>query len=171
MSQAQIPHLATRTRPNILIALWFILLSALCFHCPWSIACYICGERVLWNFYYLLWDQTCPQECIPESQTTRSRNLTVMVRMVLTQLTPGDTPCPREGAVAVLCWSSHEVIPHVQGKRNPSKTVGDTRGHQRADTLKPYSQETSQSNYTRTTALSNSMKLSHASGATQDVYV
>ena len=46
--------------------------------------------------------------------------------------------------------------------------VGVARGHQRADTLKPYSQKTSQSNHTRTTALSNSMKLSHARGATQD---
>ena len=46
--------------------------------------------------------------------------------------------------------------------------VGVVRGHQRADTLKPYSQKTSQSNHTRTTALSNSMKLSHACGATQD---
>ena len=46
--------------------------------------------------------------------------------------------------------------------------VGVTRGHQRADTLKPYSQKTSQSNHTRKTALSNLMKLSHASGATQD---
>ena len=46
--------------------------------------------------------------------------------------------------------------------------VGVGRGHQRADTLKPYSQKTSQSNHTRTTALSNSMKLSHAHGATQD---
>ena len=55
-----------------------------------------------------------------------------------------------------------EEIPLVQGKRNPSKTVGVARGHQRADTLKPYSQKTSQSNHTRTTALSNSMKLSHA---------
>ena len=61
-----------------------------------------------------------------------------------------------------------EEIPVVQGKRNPSKTVGVARGHQRADTLKPYSQKTSQSNHTRTTALSNSMKLSHARGATQD---
>ena len=59
-------------------------------------------------------------------------------------------------------------IPHAQGKRNPSKMVGATRGHQRANTLKPYSQKTSQSNHTRTTALSNSMKLSHACGATQD---
>ena len=58
-----------------------------------------------------------------------------------------------------------------QGKRNPSKTVGVARGHQRANTLKPYSQKTSQSNHTRTTALSNSMKLSHARGATQDVRV
>ena len=46
--------------------------------------------------------------------------------------------------------------------------VGVARGHQRADTLKPYSQKTSQSTHTRTTALSNSMKPSHASRATQD---
>ena len=44
-------------------------------------------------------------------------------------------------------------------------------GHQRADTLKAYSQKTSQSNHTRTTALSNSMKLSHARGATQEGWV
>ena len=30
-----------------------------------------------------------------------------------------------------------EKIPLVQGKRNPSKTVGVARGHQREDTLKP----------------------------------
>ena len=65
-------------------------------------------------------------------------------------------------------WSSREEIPHAQGKRNPNKTVGAARGHQRANTLKPYSQKTSQSNHTRTTALPNSMKLSHARGATQD---
>ena len=68
----------------------------------------------------------------------------------------------------MLCWSSHEEIPHAQGKRNPSKMGGVARGHQRANTLKPYSQKTSQSNHTRTTALSNSVKLSHARGATQD---
>ena len=68
----------------------------------------------------------------------------------------------------MLCWSSHEEIPHAQGKRNSSKMVGVATGHQRADTLKPYSQKTSQSNHTRTTALSNSMKLSHAHRATQD---
>ena len=72
-----------------------------------------------------------------------------------------------QGALAALCWSSCEEIPNAQGKRNPSKTVGIARGHQRADTLKPYSQKTSQSNHARTTALSNSMKLSHARGATQ----
>ena len=71
----------------------------------------------------------------------------------------------------MLCWSSREEIPHIQGKRNPSKTVGVARGHQRADTVKPYSQKTSQSNHNRTTALSNSMKLSHAHGATQDRWV
>ena len=32
-----------------------------------------------------------------------------------------------------------EEIPHVQGKRNPSKTVGAERGHQRADRLKSQS--------------------------------
>ena len=46
--------------------------------------------------------------------------------------------------------------------------VGVARGHQRADTLKPYSQKNSQSYHTRTTALSNSMKISHARRATQD---
>ena len=70
--------------------------------------------------------------------------------------------------MAALCWSIREEIPHAQGKRNPSKMVSIARRHQRADTLKPYSQKTSQSNHTRTTALSNSMKLSHARGATQD---
>ena len=64
-----------------------------------------------------------------------------------------------------ILWSSrsmfkvrrggHEEISLVQGKRNPSKTVSVARGHQRADTLKPHSQKTSQSNHTRTTALPN----------------
>ena len=47
-------------------------------------------------------------------------------------------------------------------KQYPSKMVGVARGHQRADTLKPYSQKSSQSHHTRTTALSNSVKLSHS---------
>ena len=70
--------------------------------------------------------------------------------------------------MAALCWSNCEEISHAQGKRNPSKIVGVARGHQKADTLKPYSQKTSQSNHSRTTALSNSMKLSHTHGVTQD---
>ena len=41
-----------------------------------------------------------------------------------------------------------EEIPLIQGKRNPSKMVPVVRGHQRADTLKPYSQKTSQSDHT-----------------------
>ena len=49
--------------------------------------------------------------------------------------------------------------------------VGVARGHQRTDTLKPYPQKSSQSNHTRTIALSNSMKLSHAHGTTQDGWV
>ena len=72
----------------------------------------------------------------------------------------------RSSGCALL--ENHEEIPHAQGKRNPSKTVDVARGHQKADTLKPYSQKTNQSNRTRTTALSNSMKLSHAHGATQN---
>ena len=68
----------------------------------------------------------------------------------------------------MLCWSSREEIPHAQGKRNPSKMVDVSSGHQKADTLKPYSQKTSHSNHTRTTALSNSMKLNHARRANQD---
>ena len=71
----------------------------------------------------------------------------------------------------MLCWNSREEIPHVQGKRNPSKMVGVARRHQRADTLKPYSQKTSQSNYTRITDWFNSVKLSHAHGDTQDRWV
>ena len=39
-------------------------------------------------------------------------------------------------AAAALCWSSPKEIPHVQGKRSPSKMVGVARGHQRADRLK-----------------------------------
>ena len=75
-----------------------------------------------------------------------------------------------QGKEQWLCFAgaAKKRYPHVQGKRNTSKMVGVARGHQRADTLKPYSQKTSQSNHTRTTALSNPMKPSHACGATQD---
>ena len=61
----------------------------------------------------------------------------------------------------MLCWSSSEEIPHVQGKRKPSKMVGVERGHQMADRLKVQSQTTSQSDH-MDHSLSNSMKLSHA---------
>ena len=33
--------------------------------------------------------------------------------------------------------NSREEIPHVQGKRNPSKMASVARRHQRTDTLKP----------------------------------
>ena len=60
----------------------------------------------------------------------------------------GTTPRSRSGgATSSKVKSSYEETPHVQGKRNPSKTVGFARGHQRAD-LKPYSQKTSQSDHT-----------------------
>ena len=50
--------------------------------------------------------------------------------------------------MAALCWRKREERPHVQGKRNTSKTVGVARGHERAVTLKPQSQKTSQSDHT-----------------------
>ena len=72
-----------------------------------------------------------------------------------------------EGREKWLCFAGADIeIPHTQGKRNPSKMVGVAREHPRADTLKPYLEKSGQSNHTRTTALSNSMKLSHARGAT-----
>ena len=77
---------------------------------------------------------------------------------LLRQVLPrGVTPCLRSGAVAVLCWSSREEIIHIQGTRNPTKTVGTGRGHQRADRLKLQSQTTGQPDH-RTTAMSNSTK-------------
>ena len=61
----------------------------------------------------------------------------------------------------MLCWSSSEEIPHVQGKRKPNKMVGVERRHQMAGRLKLQSQTTSQSDH-MDHSLSNSMKLSHA---------
>ena len=57
-------------------------------------------------------------------------------------------PASEVGAAATLSWSSREERPHVQGKRNPSKTVGTKRGDQRADRPKLQSQTTSQSDHT-----------------------
>ena len=45
-------------------------------------------------------------------------------------------PLQGKGQWLHFAGSSREEIPHVQGKRNPSKTVGVARGHQKADTLK-----------------------------------
>ena len=79
-----------------------------------------------------------------------------------------------QGKEQQLCFAGaagKRYLPHAQSKRNPTKMVAVARGHQRADTLKPFSQKTSQSNHTRTTAFSNSMKPTHACGATQDGWV
>ena len=48
-----------------------------------------------------------------------------------------EIPLVQGRTAAALHWSSHEEIPHVQGKRNPTEMVGVARGHQRVDTLKP----------------------------------
>ena len=78
-----------------------------------------------------------------------------------------------QGKEQRLCFAgaAGKRYPMPKVKRNPSKMVGVARGHQRTDTLKPYSQKTSQSNHTRNTALSNLTKLSHACGKTQDGWV
>ena len=62
---------------------------------------------------------------------------------------PGSIPRWRRssGAAASLCLSTSEEVPHIQGKRNPNKTVGVLRGSQRADTLKSESHKTSQSDH------------------------
>ena len=75
-----------------------------------------------------------------------------------------------QGKEQQLCFAGAAVkgYPMPKVKKNSSKMIGVARGHQRAGTLKPYSQKTSQSNHTRTTALSNSMILSHAHGGIQE---
>ena len=54
-----------------------------------------------------------------------------------------------------------EEIPFIQGKRNPSKMVCVARRYQRADTLN-HNHRKLANLITRTTAWSNSVKLSHA---------
>ena len=66
----------------------------------------------------------------------------------------GATPRSRSGGVAMR-------IPLDQVKRNPSKMVGVVRGHRRAGTLN-HNHGKLANLVTQTTALSNSMKLSHA---------
>ena len=75
-----------------------------------------------------------------------------------------------QGKKQRLCFAGAGVKRYLMPKvrETPNKMVGVARGHQRADTLKPDSQKTSQFNHSRTTAFSNSMKLSHAHAATQD---
>ena len=74
-----------------------------------------------------------------------------------------------QGKEQQLCFAGAAVKRYPTPKvRETRKMVGVARGHQRAVTLKPYSEKTSQSNHTRTTAFPNLMKPSHACGATQD---
>ena len=46
-----------------------------------------------------------------------------------------------------LHFAGAAVKRYTMSKINPSEMVGVARGHQRADTLKPYSQKTSQSDH------------------------
>ena len=77
--------------------------------------------------------------------------------------------CPTSKVKSSSCalLEQHEEIPHVQGKRNPSEMVGTERGYQR-ETHWNHNHRQLANLITRTTALSNSMKPSHACGATQD---
>ena len=113
-----------------------------------------------WNTFSLLHDYLLNIFQISVKTTCSKQRLLTLIQL--------RSPCFVDIWQCCAFWSSREEIPHIQGKRNPSKTVCVARGHQRADTLKPYSQKPSQSNYTRTTALSNSVEPSHACGATQD---
>ena len=72
----------------------------------------------------------------------------------------GATSC-KVRSLAALCWSSHEEIPHIQGKRNPSKMVGVQEGI-RDQTHWNHNHRKLANLITRTTALPNSVKLSHA---------
>ena len=67
----------------------------------------------------------------------------------------------RRYATSKVRSEGHEEIPHIQGKRNPSKTVRAERGYQRADRLKPQSQKTKQTNR-MDRSLVELVKLSHA---------
>ena len=58
----------------------------------------------------------------------------------------------------MLCWSSCEEIPYIQGKRNPSKMVGTERGDQRQTDLN-YNHRELANLITWTKVLFNSMKL------------
>ena len=100
-------------------------------------------------------DFAAPQNKVSQCRSVRA------VAPAQPRVARGATPHPRYRAAAALCWSSHEEIPHVQGKRNPRKMIGAERGHQRADRLKPQSQTTSQCDHTDH-SLFHSMKLSHA---------
>ena len=61
----------------------------------------------------------------------------------------------------MLCWSSCEEIPNVQGKRNPNKIVGLPEGI-RGQTYYNHNHSKLVNLITWTTALSKAMNLSHA---------
>ena len=61
-----------------------------------------------------------------------------------------EEPPHNQGKEEQLCFAGAAMkrYPPIQGKRNPSKTVGAERGHQREHRQKPQSQTTSQSDDT-----------------------
>ena len=82
-----------------------------------------------------------------EELKAKEKRKDILISCVAQEQPRGDNPRPSEGAVAVLCWSSCEEGPCVQGKRNPGKMVSSERGDQGTDRLKLQSQTTSQSDH------------------------
>ena len=88
-----------------------------------------CGPSVIRLTSFLwLWKLVITGAEGPRGAIPRSRSGGAAVRRY---------PSSKVRSIGSLCWNSREEIPHVQGKRNPSKMVGVARGHQKADTLKP----------------------------------
>ena len=69
-------------------------------------------------------------------------------------------PTPEVGAAAAICWSSPEDIPRIQGKRNQVRWQALREGI-RGQTDRNHNHRQQANLITRTTALFNSVKLSH----------
>ena len=95
------------------------------------------------SFLWLWFQSVCP--LMPSHNTYRLTwvSLTLDVGYVFTA-----APAKHSHCSLPQTWGNREEIPYIQGKRNPSKTVGAEKGHQRADKLKPQSQTTGQSDHT-----------------------
>ena len=60
-----------------------------------------------------------------------------MYRFLKRQVCDGTGAAKKSYPMFKVRAGGQEELPHVQGKRNPSKMVGADRGDERADRLKP----------------------------------